>query len=186
MIGGVVGPSLIAVLLLLLLLLVVKRGMSAGRRLPFRSDLALVEDGAESAPCSPEFVSRIFSPEDLEFVLAMKSAELTKLFRNERKAVALLWVQQISAAIQNTMREHKRVARASADLEFATELRLVFLYAQLLLICGVLSVAIQSAGPRWLRGLAIYADTQSQRLAQVQQAFQATTAIHELPRIGAA
>jgi hypothetical protein len=183
---AVSSALLIAVLLLLLLFLVARRGIAAARQLPFRSDLALLEDGAEGVPCSPEFVSRIFSPDDLEFVLATKSQDLVKLFRDERKGVALLWVQQTSATIQNTMREHKRVARESADLEFTTELRLVFLYAQLMLICGVLSVAIQSAGPLWLRGLAIYADTRSQRLARVQQSFQAATTLHELPRIGAA
>jgi hypothetical protein len=186
MIGGVSGALVIAVLLLLLLLLAARHGMSAARQLPFRSDLALLEDGAEGVPCSPEFVSRIFSPDDLEFVLATKSPDLVRLFRIERKGVALLWVQQTSAAIQKTMREHKRVARESADLEFVTELRLVFLYAQLMLICGVLSVAIQSAGPLWLRGLAIYADTRLQCLARIQQSFQAATTPRELPRIGAA
>jgi hypothetical protein len=182
---GAPAALLIAVLLAFLLLLVTRQGIAAARQLSFRSDLTL-EEGVESVQCSPEFVARIFSRADREFVVATKCAELVKLFRNERKAVALLWVQQTSAAIQNTMREHKRMARASADLEVATELRLIFLYMQLMLICGVLSVAVQSGGPVWLRGLAIYADAQSQRLAQVQQDFQAATTLHEVPRIGAA
>jgi len=178
-----VPTALLIGFLLLLLLLLAARGMAAARDLPSGSDTPLL-DALEFAPCPPEFASRIFSPEDSKFVSTTKSPQLAKLFRSERKIVALLWVQQTSTAIQRTMREHVQIARASEDLEFATEVKLLLLYAELMLICGVLFVAIQSAGPLWLRGLAIYADAHSQRLAQVEQSFKAATAARELHGAG--
>jgi hypothetical protein len=45
-----------------------------------------------------------------------------------------------------------------------------------MLLCGMLFLAIQSAGPQRVRGLAVYADTLSQRLAQAQRDFQTVTA----------
>jgi hypothetical protein len=177
---GIPSALLIGFLLLALLLLMAARGISAARALPSGSDVSLPEDGAELAPCPPEFVSRIFSSDDSEFVSGTKSPQLQQFFRRERKVVALLWVQQISAAIQRTMREHAQIARGSDDLEFGTEMKLALLYAELMLICGVLFVAIQSAGPLWLHGLAVYADRHSQRLAQVQQSFKAATTPREL------
>lgn len=172
---GVPSALLIAFLLLLLLLLVAAKGLSVAKELPSGSDVPSLEDGAELAPCPPEFVSRIFSRTDSEFVASTKSPQLRQLFRRERKLVALLWVQQTSAAVQRTMHEHARVARGSEDLEFVTEMKLFLLYVELTLICGMLFVAIQSAGPLWLRGLAIYADAHSQRFAQVQQSIKAVT-----------
>jgi hypothetical protein len=166
---GVPIAMLIAFVLLALLLLVGARGIFAARELSSRSDVPFTEDGTELSLCPPEFVSRIFSIDDSKFVSATKSPQLRQLFRRERRAVALLWVQQTSAAIQRIMHEHLQLARVSHDLEFATEVQLFLLYAELMLICGLLFVAIQSAGPASLRSLAIYADAHSQRLAQVQQ-----------------
>jgi hypothetical protein len=181
---GVHGALSIGFLLLLFLLLVAARGVSAARELSSRSNLPLFDDGAELAPCSPKFVSRIFSRDDCEFVSGMKSQQLQQLFHRERKVVALLWVQQTSAAIRRTMREHARVARGSDDLEFATEVKLALLYLELMLLCGVLFVAIQSAGPLWLGQLAGYLQTHSQRLAQAQQSFKTAAAPRELQDAG--
>jgi hypothetical protein len=182
---GVPTALLVGFMLLLVLLLLAARGMTAARELPSRSDAPLLEDGCEFPLCSPEFSSRIFSPDDSKFVSGTKSPQLGKLFRSERKAVALLWVQQTSAAIQRVMREHAHLARGSEDLQFATEVKLALLYAELMLICGLLFVAIRTAGPLWLGRLALYADAHSQRLAQVQQSFKAATSTRELPGAGA-
>jgi hypothetical protein len=177
---GVSGALLVAVPLLGLLLLLWARGVSAARGLYSRSDVPLHEDAAELGPCPPEFVPKIFSRADWEFVSETKSPRLERLFRQERKAVALLWIQQTSAAIQHIMREHAQAARGNDDLEFATEAKLVLQYAQLMFICGILFVVIQSAGPLWLRGLALYADALSQRIAQAQLALRAATASGDL------
>jgi len=51
-------------------------------------------------------------------------------------------------------------------------------------LCGALFLAIQSAGPLWVRGVALYADSLSQHIADVQQALSATTARREISSIG--
>jgi hypothetical protein len=181
---GLSGALMIGGLLLLLLLLLGTRGISAARGLSARSDLLLCDDAADLAPCPQEFVPKIFSRADWEFVSQTKSPKLAKLFRRERKAVALLWVRQTSAAIQRVMGEHAAAARGSHDLEFTTEVKLVLLYGELMLLCGALFLAIQSAGPLWLRGVALYADSLSQRFAEVQQAFAAAATPREIHTMG--
>jgi hypothetical protein len=171
---GVPAALLIGIVLLLSLLFWAMRNTAGDRELSARSDVGL-EDGAELAPCPPEFVARIFESGDWKFVSNTKSLQLERLFRRERKLVALLWVQQTSSGIARIMREHKEASRESRDLNFATETKLVFLYAELKLICGLLSLAIRSAGPLRVRGLAVYADSLSQRLAQAQQDFRTAT-----------
>jgi hypothetical protein len=176
------GVEMVAAVLMLLLLLLGFRGASAARQLRSRPDTALL--AAEISPCPPEFVSRIFSPADWEFVSQTKSSELREFFRRERKQVALLWIQQTSATIQGIMREHARAARGKADLEFTTEASLIFHYAQLMLVCGVLLIAIRSFGPSWLRGLALYADSLTQRIAQTQLGLQTATTVREIQSVG--
>lgn len=175
---------LIAAMLLLLLFLVAIRGVTAARELPSSSDAPLLEAASEFPACPPHFAARIFSPRDFKFVSSIHCPELQKLFRRERKIVALLWVRQTSAAIQRTMREHTQIARGSVDLRPATEVKLAFSYAELMLICGVLYVAIRAAGPLWLARLAFYTDERLQRLARVQQSFKESTSARQLHGAG--
>lgn len=172
---GIPGALLLGTILLFLLLFLAARG-SLGAREWSRSDVPLLDDDTALDPCPPEIVARIFSSEDWEFVTATKSLQLEKLFRRERKRVALAWVHQTSTSIRRIMREHTQATRQSQDLHIATETKVVLLYAQLMFLCGALFLAIQSAGPQRVRGLAVYADTLSQRLADAQHALQTVTA----------
>jgi hypothetical protein len=168
---GIPTALLLGVVLLLLLLLMAARGSAAARESSSAPDLPLLDDEAGLDACPAEFVSRIFSSDDWEFVSNTRSRQLQELFRRERKLVALVWVHQTSIAIRRIMREHTQATRQSHDLHFATETRLVLLYAELMLICGMLFLTIQAAGPQRVRGLAAYAGTLSGRLAQAQQNF---------------
>jgi hypothetical protein len=172
---GISTAVLLGSVLLVLLLLLAARGSAAAREIASRLDVPLVDDEDGLDPCPPEFVTRIFAPDDWEFVRDTKSRELQRLFRRERKQVALVWVHQTAAAIRRIMREHTEITRQNRDLHFATETKLVLLYGELMLICGLLFLAIQSAGPERVGGLAVYADTLSQRLAQAQQDFKVVT-----------
>jgi hypothetical protein len=176
---GIPTALLLGTILLLLLLFVAARGSVGAREPTSRSDVPLLDDEAALDPCPPEFVARIFSPDDWEFVSATGSPQLEKLFRRERKVVALAWVHQTSLAVRRIMREHTQAARHSRDLQFVTESKLVLLYAELMLLCGMLFLAIQSAEPQRVRGLAIYAGALSQRLAQAQHDLQTMTAGRE-------
>jgi hypothetical protein len=172
---GIPTALLLGTVLLLLLLLMAARGSAAAREVSSRSDAPLFEEEAGLDLCPAEFVTRIFCPDDLEFVSNTGSRPLQELFRRERKLVALVWVHQTSIAIRRIMREHTQAARQSHDLHFLTETKLVLLYAELMLICGMLSLAIQAAGPQRVRGLAVYAGALSGRLAQAQQNFKTVT-----------
>jgi len=181
---GIPTALLIGTILLLSLLLMATRGSAAARGISAGADMPLLENTSELAPCPPEFVARIFDPADWQFVSRTNSSQLEKLFRSERKLVALLWVQQTSFAIQHIMRQHKEASRQSHDLDFSTETRIVLLYSQLMLVCGLLSVAIQASGPQGVRGLAVYADTLSRRLAEVEHGFRIATAGRQLHNAG--
>ena len=64
------------------------------------------EPGESVEICPPEIVSQIFSADDLKFVGGFESPSLERLFRRERTAVALHWVQETSAIISRIMRRH--------------------------------------------------------------------------------
>ncbi len=181
---GVPTAILLGILLLLLLLLLAARGSTAARELSSAPDLPLLDDEAGLDACPAEFVARIFSSDDWEFVSGIRSRQLQGLFRRERKLVALVWVDQTSKAIRRVMREHTEATRQSHDLHFATETKLALQYAELMFICGVLFLAIQAAGPQRVRGLALYAGTLSQRLAQAQQNFKTVTTGREFHGAG--
>ena len=157
------------------------KGISAARRGTSQFDALLLEDGSAFPACPTDLVARVFSAEDAKFIRAANSPQLDELFHRERKQVALVWVQQTSAVIQRIMREHKQIARVSHDIDFQTEVKLLLLYSELMLLCGVLSLAVQSIGPLGVRRLAIYADAHSQRLAQVQESFKVATSPATFP-----
>jgi hypothetical protein len=166
------SASLVAgAVLLLLLLAVIAKGWLAARQLQDVAPASREEDAME--PCAEEVVSRIFSRADWEFVRGLKAGRIERLFEQERKRVALVWVRQTSATIRKVMREHAEAARQSANLQFSTETNILAQFLTLMAVCGTLSMAIQIAGPLWLGGLAQYAQRLSQRVMKLQESFQA-------------
>ena len=162
--------SLIAgVALLLLLMAAATKGWLASRQLGARS-AASEEDTSE--PCPEELVSRVFSRADWEFVRGLKAGGIERLFEQERKKVALVWVRQTSALIRKVISEHARAVRQNKNLKFSTEINIFTQFLMLMAVCGILSVAIQLAGPLWLGGLANVAQRLSQRVSKLQETFQ--------------
>jgi len=160
---------IVGIVLLLLLLAVVIRGWLASRdtrELPVNDG----EPGQEACPA--EFVRNIFSPVDWRYVRAMKSKDIEKLFRKERRSVALVWVRQTTATIRRVMREHTAAARQSSNLEPATELKIFLQFAALLTTCGALRLGIDLAGPMRIGGLARYAHSLAQQVARAEQTFE--------------
>lgn len=163
------------------LALLATRGSSVKRELAFRTDVPLYDETTgDPSLCPPEFAARIFSPADWTFVSGEKSPEVARLFRHERRVVALVWVHQTKTAIHRIMREHTRVSRQSPDLNLATEAKLLAHYLKLVAICDLLILAIQSAGPSRVGSLATYAASLSQSFADAQHALAITTAARDL------
>jgi hypothetical protein len=166
----VIGASaalFVAVLLLFLILVWIRANLAKRDELSNHEAL-LAHETEGLAACPQEFVSRIFEGEDLKFISRFESPQLQKFFRRERNAVALLWVQQTSAAIREIMRLHLEMSRRSKDLHFGTEAKILTQYAQLRFLCGVLFVSIELLGPQKLRGVALYAQELTQQLGHAQ------------------
>jgi hypothetical protein len=162
---------IVGVVLLLLLMALAIKGWVTSRQLQEPIPSNDEEEGA--SVCPQTFVSRVFSREDWEFVRKIDASDIERLFRRERKKVALVWVRQTSVIIRKLMREHARAARQSKDLEFSTELSILSQFLFLMFVCGTLSLAIQVAGPPALANLAYFAQGLLQRLANVHETFQA-------------
>jgi len=167
---------IVGVLLLLLLLAVAVKGWLALRETPELSG----SDESEQEACPPEFVSKIFSHDDWTYVRGLKSTGLEKLFRKERRSVARVWVRQTSSGIRRIMREHAAAARQSSNLEPATELKVFLQFAALLTICGAMRVGIHVAGPVWVGGLARFAQSLVQQIAEAERAFELATREHKM------
>jgi hypothetical protein len=171
---------LIGAVVLLVLILVWIRADSTARHPPSVLDAWLPEQGDGVEVCPPEFVSQIFSGQDLAFISRLESPELKIHFLRERSAVELLWVQQTTAAIRRIMRRHLEASRLSEDIEFAMEARIFLQYAQLRLICGVLFLLIGLAGPQRLHGIALRADKLTQHIGDVLRAFESGAGTREM------
>jgi hypothetical protein len=172
---------LICSVVMLSLALLATRDSSVRRELAFRTDLPIYDETTgDPSLCPPEFAARIFSSADWTFVSGEKSPDVVRLFRHERRVVALVWVHQTKTAIQRIMREHTRVTSQARDLNLATEAKLWGHYLQLVAICDLLLLAIQSAGPSRVGSLATYAASLSQNFADAQHALAITTAAREL------
>lgn len=178
---------LISSLVTLSLVLLVTRGSSVKSELALRTDLPIYDEIlGDPSLCPPEFAARIFSPADWVFVAAEKSPEVAHFFRQERRIVALVWVHQTKTAIHRIMREHTRLTRQSADLNLATEAKLLGHYFRLVAICDLLTLTIQAAGATRVGALATYAASLSQSFADAQHALAITTAARDLRGASAA
>jgi hypothetical protein len=132
---------------------------------------ACAEDATE--PCPEEFVSRVFLRGDWEFVRGLKAQSIERMFGQERKRIARIWVRQTSLAIRKVMGEHAQAARHSKNLKVGTEIKIFAEFLAVLAACGVMSITIQIAGPLWLGGLARWAQRLSQEATRMQESIQA-------------
>ena len=162
---------IVGVVLLLLLMVMATKGWLASRNLHEMSLARGEEDITE--PCPEEFVLRIFSRADWDFVRGFGATSIERLFERERRGVASAWVRQTSAMIRRIMRGHAEAARQSQNLEVSMEINILAQYLALMAVCGILSIVIQIAGPLWIAGLAHFAQRLSLRVAKLQESFQA-------------
>jgi hypothetical protein len=168
-----ISIATLAAVLLFVAIIVWMKSTLADHQQPFASGESLNREDEIASGCPPAFVTQIFARNDLEYVSGLGSAQLKKFFAQERKAVALYWVQQTSAQIRRIMREHLQASGRSRDLELATEAGILLRYAGLKCLCGVLFFTITLAGPQGLQGLAARADAWAQRIREAQLGFQA-------------
>jgi len=161
--------TLLAGTLFLMLAAIALNGWLASRNAPSAS----AAGQPAPVPFPSEFLPKVFSVRDWDFVCELNSAALKKLFIRERKRVALTWVAETSALLTLVMRSHALAARHSSNLNPVTELKILAHYLSLLVLCGVLSLSIRVVGPVRLGGLAQLAHAMTLRLAEFHRSVQA-------------
>ena len=125
----------------------------------------------------PELVLRIFSREDREFVLQMRSPRLQQIYQEERRKVALHWVRKTSREVRMIMRTHRLISRLSRNLDVVAEVKLLWQYLKLRFICGLLVLLIETLGPHALHDLASYAGELSQLIGRTLPDAAATSRV---------
>jgi hypothetical protein len=101
----------------------------------------------QSALLPPELVERVFAKEDFEFVVSETREPIHKLFLDERKRIALLWVSQVRAAIRYLRRFYLGAARSYARLNIRTEIELAIDFGVLIVACHALQLLFYWRGP---------------------------------------
>ena len=169
------SSALFGAVVLFVLILLWIRADATSRHLLSALDESFSEPDEFVEVCPPEFVSQIFSGQDLAFISHLESPELKNQFLCERRAVALFWVKQTTAAIRRIMRHHLQASRVSEDIEFSTEAKIFLQYAQVRLICGALFLLIGLLGPQRLRGMALRANRLTQRIGSTLSEIESGT-----------
>lgn len=100
-----------------------------------------------------DIVDRIFGREDWDFVVGQGSKELLRLFRFERKQIALCWLSEIRNQARTAMRFHVSHARRSRKLVPLLELRVALDYLSIRLKCELIAFILLLRGPVALRGM---------------------------------
>jgi hypothetical protein len=95
----------------------------------------------------PEILGRILAREDRDYVVSGASERIRELFFDERKKVALLWVEQVRRQIISLRHFHSSSARFYRQLGPATEMKLAVEFAALLFACRALQCMLYVGGP---------------------------------------
>ncbi len=173
---GLISALTVSLLLLIALVLVLRQGSTPQDIHSFSEFPGDPRHSGEFQVFPPELVARIFSREDWELILQTHSPSLERLFLQERKRIALLWVRQTSNDIRQVMRNHTEAAKQAADIRFRTELSLLLMYIELLLMCETLLLLITTVGPPRLERIASYVHELSRQISYTHEAFARSSA----------
>jgi hypothetical protein len=137
---------------------------------------AIPSDDALLSPFSREaaapLLARIFSASDLQYLQRQNNPHILRLFRRERKRVALLFLAELSARTRQIKTLHARVAREAINPNPSVEVQIALGYFSILFFTGMLSFLIQIFGISAIRFLAVPALALAgllSRLAQISQ-----------------
>jgi hypothetical protein len=126
----------------------------------------------------------IFSEADWRFILNERSPLLTELFTEERRALAVQWLNDRAARIRAVRAKHLENSRYSQDLNVLAELKLLALFQYLIVLCGCMSLVVRVAEPTAPRKLALHFEKMAGRLGPGQEAAipHVPAPAEELPR----
>jgi hypothetical protein len=117
-------------------------------------------------------LTRIFSASDLQYLQRQNDPHILRLFRRERKRVALLFLGEVSARTRQIKTLHARVAREAINSNPGAEVRIALGYFSILFFTAILSFFIQIFGISATRFLAAPALALAGRLSTLAQISQ--------------
>lgn len=94
-----------------------------------------------------EVVARIFSRDDLDYVLSAAPDDVVRLFKQQRKWIALTWVDRVRSQLVRLKRFHLGRSRSYAHLRPKAEIALTIDFATLLFACRALRILVFLRGP---------------------------------------
>lgn len=137
----------IGALLFLCLFLLARRNPrpegSSGALIEARQALTALQTGLLPI----ELVQRIFTQEDWEYIRSEAPKAVREIFMEERKKVALFWIEQVRTQIRSLRRFHRGAARSYARLNPRLEMELALWFAGLTGACSLLQVLVYLGGP---------------------------------------
>ena len=145
--------------LLVLLLIAWRRGAA--------DDLTAIHDRLQNTEYRvhlPEraLLDRCLAREDEEYVSGLRSPRLLALLLRERRRLALGWLRQTRREASRLYRLHVQSVRHAADLQPASEVKLLSALGLFLFICGTMMGLVWLSGPlrtwRLLQAVASQAD----------------------------
>lgn len=114
-----------------------------------------------------ELADRLFGPDDWEFVLAQDSDRIQRRFLQERRALALAWMEVVRFRTREMMYRHRMLARTSSQLETVVELKLTLHYFSFEIRWQLVALFIWLHGPLGLSSLIRGIDGFSERLSEI-------------------
>ena len=161
---GALPFLVIGLLLIVLLIFLLIRSKGKDRSLSESAEDQETLADFQVEPFPQELVERIFGTEDWDYVCIYESERVQRLFREERKKLAISWLRRARDQARTLMRFHKAHAAKSPGLEPVSEIKLSFDYFLFQLFCELLAKLIWLRGPTHTRRLVGFASGFSERL----------------------
>jgi hypothetical protein len=124
-------------------------------------------------------LSRIFSASDLQYVQRQNNPHVLRLFRHERKRVALLFFSDLRLRTREIKTLHARAALTATSPNPSTEVRIAFGYFSILFATTALSLLVQVFGISAIRVLAAPASALAGHLSTLAQISQSVRDVAE-------
>lgn len=104
-----------------------------------------------------QLLDRIFATEDWDFLDGRCPAEAQRVFRAERRLMALYWLSLVQDQAKSAMRNHVSQARRLEGLQPALECKIAFSYVFFRLNCWILAIVVLVRGPVGLQRAVLFA-----------------------------
>lgn len=133
--------------LLFSLYLLARRGAKAGGGAQALIEARQALNALKNDLLPQEVVARIFARDDLDYVLTAAPGDVVRLFLQQRKRIALSWVDRVRSQLVRLRRFHLGRSRSYARLRPKAEIALTLDFATLLFACRALQILVFLRGP---------------------------------------